>query len=309
MQYNWAMHARHRHGHITWIDLESPNALEVRQIATEFDIAEGVAEELISPTTKARAEFYADYVYIVLQFPAVKHSHKSRQQEIDFVIGQDFLITARYETVDALHKFSKVFEAQAALNTAPPYEHAGFLFYYMLRKIYHGLDNELDLIRHELTLIEEHIFTGLEVEMVQAISKSARALMNLRQTIEPHREILRALEESGEDFFGADFGRFLRELLGEYYRVHNHIMRTTDFLHELRETNNSLLSTKQNETMKIFTIMAFTTFPLTLIAAIFTVPTDRTPIIHPQNGFWIILVMMLFTASCMFLYFRHKKWL
>ncbi|HEY4526933.1 MAG TPA: CorA family divalent cation transporter [Candidatus Paceibacterota bacterium] len=303
------MHARHHHGHITWIDLESPNALEVRQIATEFDIAEGVAEELISPTTKARAEFYADYVYIVLQFPAVKHSHKSRQQEIDFVIGQDFLITARYETVDALHKFSKVFEAQAALNTAPPYEHAGFLFYYMLRKIYHGLDNELDLIRHELTLIEEHIFTGLEVEMVQAISKSARALMNLRQTIEPHREILRALEESGEDFFGADFGRFLRELLGEYYRVHNHIMRTTDFLHELRETNNSLLSTKQNETMKIFTIMAFFTFPLALLIDVLAYESPYNPIHGRPFDFWIVVGLVLGGLFLMFLFFKHKKWL
>jgi len=303
------MHARHQHAGITWVDLESPNALEVRQIAAEFDIAEPVAEELISPTTKARAEFYPDYIYLVLQFPALKHSHKNRQQEIDFVIGENFIITARYDTVDAMHKFSKVFEAQAALNAGSSVEHAGFFFYYMLRKIYQGLDNEIDYIRHELTVIEEHIFSGREVEMVAAISRSARGLLNLRQTIEPHREILHSLEENGQDFFGEEFTRFLRDLSNEYYRVHNHIIRTTDSLHELRETNNSLLSTKQNETMKIFTIMAFFTFPLALLIDIIAFESPYNPIHGKAHDFWIMLAIILGCISLMFGYFKHKKWL
>ena len=32
-----------------------------------------------------------------------------------------------------------------------------------------------------------------------------RDLLNLRQTIEPHREVLHELEEGGPQFFGADF--------------------------------------------------------------------------------------------------------
>jgi hypothetical protein len=54
----------------------------------------------------------------------------------------------------------------------------------------------------------------------------------------------------------------------EYYRVHNHVMRNTESLHELRETNNSLLTTKQNETMRVLTGMALLTFPLTLFVTI-----------------------------------------
>jgi magnesium transporter len=302
------MHARHQHGEITWIDLESPNSLEVRQIAAEFDIAEEVAQELISPTSKARAEFYPDYLYIVLHIPALRQSHQSRRQEIDFVIGHDFIITARYDTIDSLHKFSKVFDAQAALHPGDPSEHAGYLFYYMLRKMYHGLDHELDYIRHELTSIEEHIFSGSEVEMVAVISRTARSLLNLRQTIEPHREVLRALEENGTTFFGEEFSRFLRDLSNEYYRVHNHISRATDSLHELRETNNSLLTTKQNETMKIFTIMAFFTFPVALLVDVLSIPSRYNPLFGRPYDFWIIVVLAVSSLFVMFMYFRHKKW-
>lgn len=303
------MHARHEYGSLVWIDLESPNALEVRLIAAEFDIVEAVAEELVSPTTKARAEFYPDYLYVVLQFPALKHTHKNRQQEIDFVIGRNFLVTARYDTIDPLHKFSKVLDARAALEDGPLGEHAGFLFFFMLSKLYRSLDNELDYIRHELALIEEHIFSGQEVEMVEAISRTARGLLNLRQTIEPHREILRIIEENGARFFGEEFTQYLRTLSNEYYRVHNHIMRATDSLHELRETNNSLLSTKQNETMKVFTIMAFFTFPLALLIDVLAFDSPHNPLHGQPYDFWIMLGLVLGGIFLMYLYFKHKKWL
>ena len=303
------MHARHEYGGVTWVDLESPGALEVRQVASEFGIAEHIAEELAMPSSRQRLEEYPGYTFVVMHFPALKHSHTKRAQEINFVVGPLFLVTARYDTVDSLQKFSKVFEVNSTLGNQPRHQHAGHLFFQTVRKLYASVEHELDSLRSQLALTEERIFSEREIEMVAELSKTARSLLNLRQTLEPHREILRMLEGSGLRLYGEDFFPYLRALSSEYYRVHNHIMRTTDFLHELRETNNSLLTTKQNETMKVFTIMAFTTFPLTLIAAIFTVPTDSTPIIHTQNGFWIILGMMLFTASCMFLYFRHKKWL
>ena len=303
------MHARRQYGGITWVDLESPHALEVRQVAGEFGIAEHVAEELLLPSARQRAEIYPQYSFVVMHFPAIKHSHKERQQEIDFIIGRNFLVTVRYETIDPLHKFSKVLDVNATLKVEPLPEHAGHLFFDALTKLYRSVEHEVESIRGQLSQIEEHIFSEREVEMVIEISKAARALITLRQTIEPHREVLRMLEANGGRLFGEHFLPFLRALSLEYYRVHNHVMRATDFLHELRETNNSLLTTKQNETMKTFTILAFTTFPLTLIAALFSTRAEGMPFIHNPQGFWIIVAFMLLTAGSLFAYFKGKKWL
>lgn len=303
------MQTRHAYGPLVWVDLESPDTKEVRQVAEEFDVAEHIAEELLHPSSKARSEFYDRYVYLVMHFPALKHSHATYEQEVDFIIGQNFLITTHYDTIDPLHKFAKVFEVNAVLGSEPPGEHAGFLFFYTTKKLYKAIEHELDFLRRELTLIEEHIFHGREVEMVSAISRTARGLLNLRQTIEPHREILRTLEERGPAFFGEDFTPYLRALSNEYYRVHNHITRATDSLHELRETNNSLLSTKQNETMKVFTILAFVTFPLSLIASIFSMDTIHDPVVGSPHDFWIVMGIMGVATIVMFWYFRHKKWL
>lgn len=303
------MQTRHVHNDLTWIDLESPSHEDVHAIAKEFNIHPHIAQELLFPSGKPRAEFYGSYAYVILHFPALRRGHTTHEQEVDFLIGKDFIVTAHYEAIDPLHKFSKLFDVGAALTESPIGGHAGFIFFYMIKNLYKASEYEVEQIRHELGHIEESIFSSKHVEMVAAISRTARDLLNLRQTIEPHREVLHELEHEGPKFFGDDFSSNLRSLSNDYYRLHNHVMRETESLHELRETNNSLLTTKQNETMKIFTIMAFVTLPLSLIVETFSMDTLYTPIVGRPYDFWIILCLMGALVTVMFLYFKHKKWL
>ena len=208
------MHSRFEHGGLTWIDLESPDRTEVQAIIEEFGVAPLVAEELLLPATKPRIEFHPNYTYLVLHFPALRHSHKTREQEVDFIIGANYLITTRYDTIDPLHNFSKLFEVDTVLDKSHFGDHAAYLFFYMLKKMYRAVEHEVEYVRHELSLNEEHIFSGHEVEMVAAISGNARDLLNLRQTIEPHREVLQEFEKNAARVFGDEFVSYARALSG-----------------------------------------------------------------------------------------------
>lgn len=307
--YTFVMKARHEHKGMVWVDLENPTREEVIETAAEFDLDENTAQELLTPSLRPQVERNQHYVYLILHFPALRHSQKSREQEVDFVIGKDFIVTVHYETVDTIHKFSKIFEVNSVLDLSDIGNHAGFIFYAILKKLYSAVEHEVEYVRRDLTMIEEHIYSDHQVEMVVAISRAARDLLNLRQTIEPHREVLKSLVSDAHTFFGDEFHEALRTLENEYYRVHNHIMRHTESLHELRETNNSLLTTKQNETMKIFTIMAFVTFPLALIVTILDMDSTHNPLRGLPYDFWIVVGIMLFATLCMFAYFKKKRWL
>jgi len=61
--------------------------------------------------------------------------------------------------------------------------------------------------------------------------------------------------------------------------------------------------------MKVFTVLAFCTFPLTLIASVFAMRTNDTPIIGQPYDFQIIVGIMIVTALALFGWFRHKKWI
>ena len=61
--------------------------------------------------------------------------------------------------------------------------------------------------------------------------------------------------------------------------------------------------------MKALTVMAFVTYPLALIAAVFGMHTDHTPFVDGRYGFWVILGIMITAALTFFAYFKYKRWL
>ncbi|MDP2593668.1 MAG: magnesium transporter CorA family protein [bacterium] len=304
------MITRYKHKNLHWIDIDSPSADEIRKISDEFGIHPVVSNELLSPTLKPRVDLYENYIYLILHFPSFHGALGERKiNEVDFIIGRDFILTTHYEEIDALHKFSKIFEVNSILDKSDIGKHAGFVFFYMVREAYQSLLNELEAVKDSLERIQERVFRGKEKEMVRELSYASRNLLDFTRATKLHKEVLHSFQVAGEKFFGADFTYHLRSILGEYYKVDDAISGNRAFLEELRQTNNSLLSTKQNEIMKVLTIMAFITFPLSLIAGIFGMNTDNLPIVgHPQD-FWIVVGLMAILTAIFFWFFKHKKWL
>src|SRR3989344_5066381 len=204
---------RYEHNGLVWVDLETPTETEVRQIMEEFTIDPLVAEELLIPSVKPKVESYRNYIYLILHFPAFKHTHTdNRDQEIDFIVGKRFLITARYDTIDPLHKFAKVFEVHSILEKKDNVGHGGFLLYHMLRKLYKAVDHELDFIRDELTDTERKIFEGQERKMVIKLSELSRTLLLFKQALAMHYTTLESFEHAAGRFFGSTFSYQVRSV-------------------------------------------------------------------------------------------------
>ena len=109
--------------------------------------------------------------------------------------------------------------------------------------------------------------------------------------------------------FGPALKPFFTSLAGEFTKVWDLLENNKEALDALYDNNATLLGIKQNDTMRIFTIMAFTTFPLMLFTALFSMDTVHTPIIGRQNDFWIIVGIMVAATAAMFAFFKRKKWL
>lgn len=296
-------------GKITWIDIESPTQSEVRMLMKEYNIHSLVANELLSPTLRPRVDIHSNHIYLILHFPAIIHTHHNRtEQEIDFIIGKNFLITAHYETIDTLHEFAKLLDVSAVLKKCD-FDHAGFLFYEMIKEFYKNIEEELVSIQKELNEVENRIFKGEEHLMVTETSKLSRKLLDFKKAVRPHYDILVSFEAGGGKFFGEDFIYYLRAISGEYYKISAFLENNIEILKELRATNDSLLTTKTNDIMRILTIMAFVTFPVMLVSSIFGMNTEILPIVGLPNDFWIIIGIMFMATVGFFTFFKYKKWL
>jgi magnesium transporter len=282
-----------------WIDIDHGTTEEFESIIADYDLDPYVAREIGSPTPKSRIEFHKEYIYLILHFPVFKHTHSNKlKQEIDFVIGKNFLLTVHYDTVDALHKLSKELEVEEILSKN--FDSTGHhIFGLLFRELYAGINEELAYIESWSESITEEIFE---------ISEAIRTLLEFKKITDSHREILDFLRDGGGHILGKKFTEDIDAILLEYHRLRDLIHANTEILRELRETNNSLLSTKQNETIKTLTVLAFITLPLTFISGLFAMDVT-TPFHENPMGFYIILGLMITVALCMIIIARTKKWL
>jgi len=294
-----------------WVDLYNPTQDEIKKVMETYNLDTGVSEELLIPSLKPRVERYPDYFYLILHFPAFKQSHtKGRHsQEVDIVIGKDFLITVRYDVNESIERFSKQLDVQVITKKVSINTPSLFLFFSLMDALYSGAQFEIEHNHDRLKSIEDRIYSGQEKEMVFAISKLSRNVLSFKQIVSPHKEILKDLSSEWKLVFTDKHKHQLERMIAYYFRIKNDLYSVIDTMHELRSTNDSLLSTKQNETMKIFTILAFVTFPLTLLAGLFGMNTTHTPFVGSDFDFWIIIGVMLILTLIMFLFFKLKKWL
>lgn len=306
------MITHHKYSGETWIDVDSGTPQEIHDLMNTYNIHPFVAKELTSATPKPRIEFHDTYIYCILHFPVFKHSHSTgKSQEIDFIIGKDALITARYDTIDALHKFSKDLEVHEILekNNDKKKAHDHILLMRMLRELYNSLFEELEYIDDVTDDITNNIFKGKEKEMVISISQVTRTLLDFKRTTDLHFKILESLRDHGGNIFGETFRREIDSILIDYLKINTTIKSNLEMLRELRDTNNSLLTSKQNETVKQLTVLGATLLPMNLLSWIFAMRVGGVPLETNPNGFWIVIISMIAYALIALVYAKHKKWI
>lgn len=302
------MLTRYGQKNAAWIDLVAPTPQEVRSLMQEFGIDPLIAQELLVPSYKPKVERRGEVIYVILHFPVLRGIGQRSEEEVDFIIGKEFLITTRYGNVDPLHSLAQAFEINTVLGRPLNHLNGGHLFTSMARALYEGLINECHQMTRRLQDIEDRIFGGDERRMVIELSQTGRIIHDFKEALTPHHDMLISLEPVASRLFGTEFSYYLRDLRGVQERVE----RTLDDLHnsvvELRETNNSLLSTKQNEIMKTLTIMAFIFLPLTFIGQLFGMSIP-VPLVDTAYGFWLVLAGMFVVGMSIFSYFKYKGWL
>jgi magnesium transporter len=279
---------------LVWIDLESPTPQELQILGTEYKIHPLVQAELAKPSERSKVDVYKDTIYLVLRFPRVgsgssRGNNADDAEEIDFVIGKDFIITTHYELINPLNDFGRIFETDFVVKKNHEQLHAWFLFYHMLKEVYANLENRLMVIGRQLKGVEEQVFSGQEREAVKIIADINRELLDCQWTIKSHKEILESLQAAASELFDPKCRYYLQAIAGEERRIWKIIENNLETFDNLRSANESLLSIKTNETMKILTVVAFIFLPLNLIAQLY----GATPWSHALMAVFFVAGVIL----------------
>ncbi|MFA6006846.1 MAG: magnesium transporter CorA family protein [Candidatus Paceibacterota bacterium] len=296
----------------TWVDLEKPSKDELFGLKEAYNIHPIVLNELSEPSLRTKVDLYPNYAYMIFRFPSLLSNgdiHDTEEHEVDFIVGKNFLITAHYESIEPIYTMGKYLETGAMLNKDRQIEHAGFLFYAIMKRLYQASEDDLIHLRHHIKDTEEAIFAGNEQKMVEEISKLNRVLINFWWCTRTHDQLLSSFEIVARNFWGESFHYYLHSLSGEFSKIDKMIDGYKEVVIGLRDTNDSLLTTKTNQTMKVLSMAAATILPISAIASIFGMNVQHMPFVELKYGFWAVILLMVLLSVAGMAYFRFKKWI
>ncbi len=301
------MISRYNYQGLTWVDINNPTPEEVVHIKEEFSLPELISQEIPNKSVRSKVDLYENLIYLILHFPDINNNGIIEDElEIDFIIGKDFLITVHYESVVPIQEFTTIFESLGIQEITK--HHGGILFAGMMKQIYRQCLIELDAITDKIRNIEKSIFGGYEEKMVKQISSTRRQLLDFKQALRFHKDVLESYENASKQFFDEDYAFYANAITSEFNKVQGLLHSHRETLNELQSTNDSLLSTKSNEIMKTLTIMSFIMLPLTAISGIFGM-NSKFVFINDTQDFMFILGVMGVIGIIMFIFFKFKKWL
>ncbi|MCF7815673.1 MAG: magnesium transporter CorA family protein [Candidatus Pacebacteria bacterium] len=294
---------------IRWINLKTPTPAEIKKAMTELDIPFILMNDLMTPVPKNSAVVVDSVIKITLDFPVVKRIDTNHAHEVKYIISKRSLLTVQYEEMEAIDRFKRQFEVSATLRKSQKGLTGAHLFISLINNFYDSASAKLDYIETKLSDIETDIFNNNEKQMVIEISEVSKRLIRFRHVMGSHAEIFDDATLFLNTVYKNIFAKDLQDIQGHSLLLTHRTNTLFDTLTALRETNIAMLNTRQNEIIKNLTLMAFITFPLSLLSSMFGMNTETTPIIGTYGDFWVIVGIMLLGVVGFFIFFKRKGWL
>src|SRR5205814_7218835 len=156
--------------------------------------------------------------------------------------------------------------------------------------------------------LEDALFEERAEDVVRDISNVKQEIISYRKIIKPERSTLRLLERRVERFLPEELEEYFDDIVDAAERIWDMLDNYKEVVEALEDTNESVISHRQNDILRVLTIFSVILLPLTLITGIFGMNV-RFPGFDTAWAFWVVFVGMVVSLIGLLAFFRLKRWL
>jgi magnesium transporter len=294
---------------LTWVHVTAPDGDTALELAERFGWHPLDVEDILSKRQRPKVDDYPDYLFAVLHFPWFdKAIQRLNAAELDIFLGPDYLVTLpSVELLPVTRLFNRCAD-DGGLRDQLFSKGSGRLLYEVLDDLFDYCFPILDKIGHKLDRLEDDVFEGVGGEVVRDISNAKQEIISYRKIIKPQRPTLRLLERNVERFLPEELDLYFDDIVDASERIWDVLDNYKEVVEALEDTNESVISHRHNDVLRVLTLFSVVLLPLTLIASIFGMN-----VIYPGEGtheaFWVIVAAMVVVAVVMLGFFRWRRWL
>lgn len=288
---------------VVWIDIHESrdDFLAIKNI---FKIHPLSVDDCLKKETRIKIEVFEDYLLAIL-YGVVVHKGEIRIQEVDFILGHNFIITNHLNDIEAIHVLhNDQKELQMLLAKGPE-----FVLQYILDRLMESFFTAIETIDQEIDIIEAKIFKRADSHSLSKLFKFKQHVMDLKRHTTNHREVINAMAKRTVPFLSPRSEVYFRDTYDKVIRITDFIEIQREIVANIVETHTIVMSNKMNEVIKVLTIIATITMPLTVVSSIYGMNFHYMPELEWKFGYAFAWGLMILTVAVMMLYFKRKSWI
>ncbi|MEX2287646.1 MAG: magnesium/cobalt transporter CorA [Planctomycetaceae bacterium] len=262
---------------VTWVNVDGlGDAAVIQQLGELFGLHGLVLEDIVNVHQRSKLEEYDEYLYIVVReatFDTVLHT-----EQVSIILGDGFVLTVQEWPGDCFEPVrQRIRKRLGRIRNAGP-DH---LAYALIDSLIDSYFPVLEKYGEELERVEERLLAGVSATTIARIHRLRSELFILRKTIWPHRDTINELLRDTTNRISEETRVYLRDCYDHSIQIIDVTETCREMCSDLRDFQFAQVSVRQNEVMKVLTIVSTIFIPLSFIAGVYGMNFD--PKVSPWN--------------------------
>jgi magnesium transporter len=284
-----------------WIDVEKPTEEEIfwlkSAVGFEMPPREVFGDIEISSKYKEEGEkIFMNFSFVIQQKEDIL------VEPVFFFLKGRFMVTIRYRDIPTLLIFQRRVEVQRLVFQFPEE-----MFSQIISIEVDRIGDRLEILGRRIRNLRKEVFEEQTEEILKDVSYYDELNITLRETINEKLRILSHFVKSPK--INAQTKREVKVILEDLHTLLDYTSFYMDKIDSIQNTLIGLINVRQNEAVKVFTVLATIFLPATLIASIFGMNFENMPELHWKYGYVYSLALMVVITVVLIFWVKRKGWL
>ncbi len=292
---------------LLWVDISETTEEEAVFLEQSLGFHHLAVEDCLSTNTHAsKIDDFNSYLFIIVHgINYLTESELVETAELDIFLGPHFVISNHNYPFYSINAIQRMVEEDGR----PMQRGADFFAYAIIDTMIDNMMPTIDKMSDFAEELEEEVIRNPQQLILEAIMKLKRSTLRIHRYVTPQRDVLNRLSRGEFQIIKSEAQIFYRD-------IYDHLVRIQDLNQSIRDRTDYTLSTylssvanRQNETMRVLSIVATIFMPLTLLAGIYGMNFENMPELKWEWGYFAVLGIMAVVIGILVWRFWAQNWI
>ncbi len=290
-----------------WVDIQGLGSEQVLKVIGEiFSIHPLALADVVNVPQRPKVELFEEHNFVVTRMGKPEPPASFSTEQVSLFVGRNYVITFQERSGDVLDPVrNRLRKGGGAMRASGP----DYLAYAIWDAIIDGYYPILEVLGEYIEQLEVRTAESIGPDVVREIQVFKHELLDLRRAIWPQRDAINSMIRDPSPLIGSETRLHLRDCYDHCVQIIDVLETYREMVWGLMDVHLASVSNRQNEVVKVLTLVATIFIPLTFLAGVYGMNFEYMPELGWHWAYFTVLAGMLGIAGGMLLVFYKRGWL